>query len=30
MSVVYRDLIIDYSKDNYKCEKVIGYEHSVT
>lgn len=29
MSVVYRDLNIDCSKDNYKCEKVTGYEHGV-
>ena len=29
MSVVYRDLYIDCSKDNYKCEKVTGYEHGV-
>lgn len=29
MSVVYRDLIIDCSKDNYKSEKVTGYEHGV-
>lgn len=29
MSVVYRDLIIDCTKDNYKCEKVTGYEHGV-
>ena len=29
MSVVYRDLTIDCSKYNYKCEKVTGYEHGV-
>lgn len=29
MSVVYRDLTIDCSKDNYKSEKVTGYEHGV-
>lgn len=29
MSVVYRDLDIDCTKDNYKCEKVTGYEHGV-
>lgn len=29
MSVVYRDLIIDCTKDNDKCEKVTGYEHGV-
>lgn len=29
MSVVYGDLNIDCSKDNYKCEKVTGYEHGV-
>ena len=29
MSVVYRDLNIDCSKDNYKSEKVTGYEHGV-
>ena len=29
MSVVYRDLTIDCTKDNYKCEKVTGYEHGV-
>ena len=29
MSVVYRDLNIDCTKDNYKCEKVTGYEHGV-
>ena len=29
MSVVYRDLTIDCSKDNFKCEKVTGYEHGV-
>ncbi|WP_294908042.1 hypothetical protein [uncultured Ruminococcus sp.] len=29
MSVVYRDLNIDCTKDNYKSEKVTGYEHGV-
>lgn len=29
MSVVYGDLTIDCTKDNYKCEKVTGYEHGV-
>lgn len=29
MSVVYRDLTIDCAKDNYKSEKVTGYEHGV-
>ena len=29
MSVVYRDLTIDCTKDNYKREKVTGYEHGV-
>ena len=29
MSVVYRDLTIDCSKDNFKSEKVTGYEHGV-
>lgn len=29
MSVVYIDLPIDCTKDNYKCEKVTGYEHGV-
>ena len=29
MSVVYRDLNIDCSKDNFKSEKVTGYEHGV-
>lgn len=29
MSVVYRDLTIDCIKDNFKSEKVTGYEHGV-
>lgn len=29
MSVVYIDRTIDCTKDNYKCEKVTGYEHGV-
>lgn len=29
MSVVYRDLNIDCTKDNYKSEKVTGYEHGI-
>ena len=29
MSVIYRDLNIDCSKDNFKSEKVTGYEHGV-
>ena len=29
MSVVYRDLTIDCTKDNFKSEKVTGYEHGV-
>ena len=29
MAVVYRDLTIDCSKDNFKSEKVTGYEHGV-
>ena len=29
MSVVYRDLTIDCSKDNFKSEKVTGYEHGI-
>lgn len=29
MSVVYRDLNIDCSKNNFKSEKVTGYEHGV-
>lgn len=29
MSVVYRDLTIDCSKNNFKSEKVTGYEHGV-
>lgn len=29
MSVVYIDRKIDCTKDNYKCEKVTGYEHGV-
>lgn len=29
MSVVYIDRTIDCTKENYKCEKVTGYEHGV-
>ena len=29
MSVVYRDLTIDCTKNNFKSEKVTGYEHGV-
>lgn len=29
MSVVYRDLNIDCSRDNFICEKVTSYEHGV-
>lgn len=29
MAVVYIDRTIDCTKDNYKCEKVTGYEHGV-
>lgn len=29
MSAVYIDRTIDCTKDNYKCEKVTGYEHGV-
>lgn len=29
MSVVYIDRTIDCTKDNFKCEKVTGYEHGV-
>lgn len=29
MSVVYIDRTIDCIKENYKCEKVTGYEHGV-
>lgn len=29
MSVIYRNLNIDCTKDNYILEKVTGYEHGV-
>ena len=29
MSVIYIDRTIDCTKDNYKSEKVTGYEHGV-
>lgn len=29
MSIVYIDRTIDCTKENYKCEKVTGYEHGV-